>query len=95
MEALTKRQLTESRKRHLLISDLLSEKANIKEVRTNYESGYMSFIDHVKNRELTLMTFYNYRELKRGQDYIIKLLKSIDHIIETEYTLFCARSNNY
>lgn len=87
----SKRQITESRKRYEVIHNLLSEKANIKETGISWKKGRIYFMDGYK--EYIIATFWDYKSLKNTQDYLIKLLNSIDKIIDIKHDQVLSKVN--
>lgn len=82
----TKRQITEAKKRHEKISDLMSEKAHIDHLGIDFERGEMYFCDKDNYyKEYIYGTFNNYKELRNAQNYMILLLSSIDQVVISKY----------
>jgi hypothetical protein len=80
MITLTKRQYTETRKRHEATIDLLSEKFNTTNAGIDLEHGYIYFGES----ETIAGYFWNYKELKQLQDQFIANLKNLDRITSSE-----------
>lgn len=88
MSKYTKRQITEALKRHDILSGELSCKANINSIGINFEEGVIYFSDKDNFfKEYILATFWDYKSLKAAQNYLIKLLKVVDQVLNSDHVL--------